>query len=85
MNYKLINILIGSIYFFAAAVTFSCQRIIIDMYNILPLPSGTYNKGGLLFQDSNDLILLILSIFFFCLGVYFTFFSEIGKPKGQKD
>lgn len=81
MKYKLINVLIGSIYFLAAAVTFSCQRIIMDMYCILPLPSGTYNKGGLFFQDTNDFILLILSIIFFGLGIYFTFFSKIGKPK----
>lgn len=54
----------------------------MDMYRILPLPSGTYNKGGIFFQDSNDLLLLILSIFFFCLGIYFTFFSKINVYTG---
>lgn len=78
MSYKLMNILIGSIYFLAAAVTFSCQRVILDMF--VTNPTG-FNLGGYLFQHYNDLSLLVLAVIFLCIGVFFTFFSKIGKPQ----
>lgn len=83
MNYKSFNILIGSIFILAFSVTFSAQRIIMDIYpaNAKCGLSGFRNQGWIFWNTYNDLMLLILSIIFLIIGIYFIFLSKIGKPK----
>ena len=84
MDRKLINILIGSIYFLMATVAFAAQRIICEMYQAntyMGHLDGFHNLGGLLFNWYSDLVLLLLATVFFGVGIYFTFFRSRKKPK----
>ena len=84
LHYKLLNILIGSIYFLASVIVFVSQRIICEMYQANMYAGRldeVHNLGGLLYNWYSDLLLYPLSALLFVIGIYFTFFSSIGEPK----